>query len=97
MKHSEKKQEPSLTKNFIVYFVRTVVSVLVPIITFPYASRILGPSGIGRVQYAQTWVTYFQLFACLGINSYAIREGTRCRDDKEKLGSYVPKYLELIA
>ena len=86
MKHSEKKQEPSLTKNFIVYFVRTVVSVLVPIITFPYASRILGPSGIGRVQYAQTWVTYFQLFACLGINSYAIREGTRCRDDKEKLG-----------
>ena len=79
MKHSEKKQEPSLTKNFIVYFVRTVVSVLVPIITFPYASRILGPSGIGRVQYAQSG------------KEHAVET------IRKNWGSYVPKYLELIA
>lgn len=80
------KKGPSLSKNFVVYFLKTVVVTFVPMITFPYASRVLGPTGVGRVQYAQTWASYFQMFACLGITSYATREGTRCRDDKNKLG-----------
>lgn len=93
MKKNDSNTTPSLSRNFAVYLFKTIVVTLAPIITFPYASRVLGPIGIGRVQYAQTWVGYFQLLACLGINSYAIREGTRCRHDREKLGKLCTELL----
>lgn len=95
MKSNKSDDIPSLSRNFVIYLMKTIVVTLVPIITFPYASRVLGPVGIGRVQYAQTWVGYFQLFACLGINSYAIREGTRCRDDRKKLGKLCTELLHI--
>lgn len=88
-------KEKSLTKNFIFYMVKTIFSVIVPLIMIPYASRILGPSGIGKVQYAQSWATYFQLTASLGISSYAIREGASIRDDSEKLGKFCTEILIL--
>ena len=60
------------------------MSVLFPLITFPYASRILGPSGIGKVNFASSIVSYFLMLAMLGISNYGIREAGRYRNDKEK-------------
>ena len=56
-----------------------------PLITFPYSSRILQPDGIGKVNFAQSVVSYFAIFAALGIGSYGIREAAKLRDDKTKL------------
>ncbi|EFA23915.1 polysaccharide biosynthesis protein [Bifidobacterium gallicum DSM 20093 = LMG 11596] len=64
---------------------KTVMGMIFPLITFPYVSRILGAANIGKVNYAQSIVSYFALFAGLGISSYAIREGARIRDDRERL------------
>lgn len=86
---------PSLKKNFVVYLLRTLVSSLSPLIVFPYASRVLGVEGIGRVQYAQSIAMYFELLAGLGILSYAVREGTKVRDDAQKLGKLVTELLTI--
>ncbi len=84
---------PSLKKNFIVYLIRTLVASLSPLIMFPYASRVLGVDGIGKVQYAQSIAMYFELLAALGIHSYGVREGAKVRDDPAKLGKLVTELL----
>lgn len=82
------KRMKSLTKNFSIYMIKSLFAVLVPLVMVPYASRVLGPTGIGSVQYTQSWVSYFSLIAGLGISSYAIREGSKIRDDIVALGKF---------
>ena len=56
-----------------------------PIITFPYISRVLGPSNLGCIYFAQSYGYYFVNIANFGITSYAVREVSRVRHDKEKV------------
>lgn len=86
-------KEKSLKKNFMISGVRTLIMLVVPLVIFPYASRVLGKEGVGRVQYIQSIASYFQLFAISGIASYGIREGTRVRDDKKMLGKFVTEMI----
>ncbi len=74
-----------LKKNFIMNAMLTVSSILFPIITFPYVSRVLGPEGTGRVSFATSLVSYFTMFAQLGIPTYGIRACAAVRDDREAL------------
>ena len=78
----EKKR--SLGVNFIFNMMRTMMGVIIPLITFPYSSRVLGPEALGKVDYAQANMTYFTLLQAFGIGGYAIREGARIRDDRKK-------------
>lgn len=75
----------SITKNFIYNVTLTVLTIIFPIITYPYVTRVLGPDGLGKVNFAISVVSYFALLAALGIPTYGIREIAKCRDDKEKL------------
>ena len=83
-----KKKQKSIKINLIMNTIKTLMSLIFPLITFPYASRILGATGIGRVNYASSIVSYFSMFAALGISTYAVREGARIRDDKEKFSKF---------
>ena len=80
-------KEKSMKKNFLISFFRTVIMILVPLLIFPYASRVLGTEGIGRVQYIQSIASYFQLFATFGMTSYGIREGAKLKNDRKKLNA----------
>lgn len=75
----------SLKVNFVMNVILTVSSVLFPVVTFPYVSRVLGPDGTGRVAFATSIISYFAMFAQLGIPTYGIRACARVRDDKEEL------------
>lgn len=72
---------PSLKKNFIFNLLNTVTSIIFPIITFPYAARILFPSGIGVVNFQISIINYIVLFTSLGIPLYAVREVAKYRDN----------------
>ena len=87
--------EKSLSRNAIVNGAKNVVSVLFPLITYPYVTRILGASGVGRVTFAASIVSYFFLIAQFGITSYAVREGCLVRDDKTKLEQFVSEIYTL--
>lgn len=63
----------SMAKNATFNMINRALSVIFPLITISYASRILGPAGIGNVSSAQNIVTYFVIFASLGIPAYGVR------------------------
>ena len=46
-------------------FILTASSFIFPLVTFPYATRILLPEGTGRVAFATSAVSYFTMFAML--------------------------------
>lgn len=88
-------KQKSLKKNAFLNVVKTLMGLLFPLITFPYASRILLPDGIGKVNFAQTIVSYFSIIAMLGINTYGIREASKLRDDKIKLSQFVKELFTI--
>ena len=72
-------------KNYILSITNTLATMLYPIITFSYVSRVLGPQKLGIIDFAQSYGYYFLHLASFGINSYAIREVSRVRGDREKV------------
>ncbi|WP_276781643.1 oligosaccharide flippase family protein, partial [Treponema succinifaciens] len=59
-----------------------------PLITFPYSSRIIGPIGIGKVNFANSIISYFTIIASLGIFTYATKEAAKIRDSKDELSKF---------
>lgn len=78
-------KKASLKINFIMNSLLTMSQFIFPLITFPYISRILLPVGTGKVSFATSIVSYFALFAQLGIPTYGIRACAKVRDDKKEL------------
>ena len=83
----------SVTYNFIMNVILTGSNILFPLLTYPYASRILKPYGMGMVSFANAIITYFTMFAQLGIPTYGIRVCAKVRDDREKLSRTVQEVL----
>lgn len=79
----------SIKENFMFSNVRLAMNLLLPAVIFPYISRVLGPEGIGRVEFANSVVSYFTLLAALGIPVYGIRAVARSRDDPQRLSAAV--------
>lgn len=75
----------SLKLNFIMNAILTASSILFPLITFPYVSRILHPTGTGKVAFATSLISYFALFSQLGIPTYGVRACAKVRDDRVQL------------
>ncbi|WP_076639000.1 oligosaccharide flippase family protein [Latilactobacillus sakei] len=75
----------SLKKNFIYNAMYQVLIVLLPIITAPYISRVLGASKMGIYSYTYSIAYYFLLAAKLGLDNYGNRSISRVRDDKDKI------------
>lgn len=85
----------SLKKNAIYAFFKTFMNIAFPIITFPYASRILTPESIGKVNFSNSIIQYFIILASLGINTYATREAAKLKDDKEKLSTFAQEIFTI--
>ena len=83
----------SVKFNFIMNSILTASAMIFPIITYPYVSRILQPEGIGTVSFANSVITYFSMFAQLGVPMYGIRACAKVRDDKEKLTRTVQEIM----
>lgn len=75
----------NVRKNFIYNVLYQLLAIIVPLITTPYASRVLGVEGIGIYSYIYSIVYYFMIIAMLGINNYGSREIARNCQNKEIL------------
>lgn len=73
-----------VVKNYIYNLSYQILVLLVPLITTPYVSRVLGAKGVGIFSYTNSIVQYFILFGCIGLNLYGQREIAYHQHDKEK-------------
>ena len=75
----------SVKKNLFYNLLLLFSNLLFPIVNFAYASRILGPVGIGKVQFVITFATYFVVIAQLGVPVYGMREVAKAKGDRKRL------------
>lgn len=74
----------SVKGNIILNGINTVTGIIFPVITFPYAARVLLPEGIGAVNFLNSIISYIVLLTSIGIPLYAVKEVAKYRDDIEK-------------
>ena len=73
----------SIAKNYIYNMVYQVLILILPLVTTPYLSRVLGAEGIGIYGYTYSIVTYFILFGSLGVAMYGQREIAYAQENVE--------------
>lgn len=87
----------SIKYNAIVNSILSVANIIFPLITFPYISRVLGVELNGKLSFASSSLTYFSLFATLGLTTYGIKACARVREDRNKLSKTVHELLMINA
>ena len=88
-------KKKSLGVNAFLNGLRSVLNLFFPLITFPYISRVLSVPGIGIYNFSNTYISYFILIAGLGIATYAVREGAKYRENKDKINDFVSQIFSL--
>lgn len=74
----------SISKNYLYQLSYQILALIIPLITTPYISRVLGAEGIGIYSFTYSIATYFILFGSLGIAMYGQREIAYVQDKKEE-------------
>lgn len=74
----------SVKKNYIYNLMYQILVMIIPLITTPYLSRVLGAENIGIYSYTLSITTYFILFGSLGVSMYGKREIAYLQDNKKE-------------
>lgn len=61
-----------------------ILAIILPLVTAPYISRVLGSHNVGVYSYTQALANYFFLFSMLGVNNYGNRTIAAVQHDREK-------------
>ena len=88
-------KEKSIKLNAVLNVMKTVLSLVFPLITFPYITRVLQVNAIGKYDFSVSVISYFSLIAALGITTYAVREGTKYRGDQEKMNQFASEIFSI--
>lgn len=86
----------SVKYNVVMNMILSSSTLIFPLVTVPYVSRVLQPYGTGAVAFAQSAMTYFSLVALLGISSYGVRACAEIREDKVLLSQTVKELLVIL-
>ena len=78
------ENKKSVAKNYIYNLLYQILIMIVPLITTPYLSRVLGAQSIGIYSYTISITTYFILFGSLGVAMYGQREIAYLQDNKKE-------------
>lgn len=92
MKNENMSKSPSLKINILLNMFYQVLTVITPLITAPYISRVLQADGVGINSYTASLLTIFTLFAALGTASYGKKIIAGFRDD---IKSYSKAFWEI--
>lgn len=86
MKSTHQKSS-SVVTNFLYNVVYQVIKMILPLVTIPYVSRVLGAENLGVYNYTYSVALYFAMFAYLGFENFGNRLIAQNRDDQDKLNS----------
>lgn len=74
-----------IIRNYLYNAGYQILVLILPLITAPYASRVLKAYGTGINAYTSSWIQYFILLGSIGVALYGNREIAYVRDDPEKV------------
>jgi len=75
----------SVKYNAVMNAILAISKIIFPLISFPYVSRVLSPSGIGKISFVNSVISYFLMLEQFGIPAYGVKMCARVRDDKKAL------------
>ena len=75
----------SVKTNYLYNLIYQITAILLPLITMPYVSRVLGPHGVGTNSLTNANTQYFMLIGTLGITMYATKKIATVRENRRKL------------
>ncbi|KGK91415.1 sugar lyase [Desulfosporosinus sp. HMP52] len=75
----------SIAKNLMYNLLLQAATLVLPLMTVPYLSRILGAEGIGIYVYTLTFSQYFIIIGSLGLSLYGNRQIAYTRDNKDRM------------
>lgn len=78
-------KKSKLITNFLYSSLYQILLIILPLITAPYVSRVLGSDGIGMYSYTSSVASCFAMFGLLGVANYGNRSIAEKRDDKNKI------------
>ena len=80
-------------KNFLYNILYQFFVFIIPLLTTPYISRVLGVDNVGIYSYTYSIVYYFMLLAMLGITNYGSREIAKCSNKIERSKMFLSIYF----
>ena len=75
----------SIKKNFIYNIAYQILLLILPLITTPYISRVMGAEKIGIYSYSYSIAYYFGIFILLGLNNYGNTTIAKIRENKKEM------------
>lgn len=75
----------SLKTNMVFSFVLQLFTFLLPLITAPYLSRVLGSKGVGDYALGSSVISYFSILIAFGFVSYGTKYVSILKSDKKEL------------
>lgn len=86
-----------LTKNYLYTIFYQVFSIIIPIITMPYVTRVLSPNSIGEVNYSQSIAQLFVLSTILGLGKYGVKViAQEVRGTTDEMKIFIENYIVQI-
>ena len=87
-----------VVRNFLYNLSYQILVIILPLITVPYVSNILGAKGVGDYAFTNANMQYFVIFGMVGITLYGKRQVAYVRDDNKKLKNtfYSIYFLQLL-
>ncbi len=82
-----------LVQNVVALYGVQICTYALPLVTFPYLARVLGPAGWGSVVFAQAIGSVIAIFVEYGFDMSASRETSRHRDDPRRLSELISGVL----
>ena len=94
-------KKKSIIKNYIYNLTYQLLTIILPVVTTPYLSRVFGAENIGIYSYTISIVTYFILFGSLGVAMYGQREIAYVQDNKQEMSKtfyeiVIMRFIDLI-
>lgn len=84
----------SIKKNLAYNIFYQILTIILPLITAPYISRVLGAEGVGVYSYTYSIANYFMLFTMLGISNHGNRSIAAAPKTKRDLGiCFINNYI----
>lgn len=91
--------QKSIKKNYIYNLSYQILTLITPLVTTPYLSRVFGADGIGTYSYVESISSYFVLFATLGLTTFGQREISYVQENRKERSIifWETNIIELIA